>query len=173
VVRLALGLLLASVLPALIAAVGVASAAPPAGEDGTLTVRAGSGTMVVRARGSIIGRLGQGTLTVTDSVDGATVTVRGADRRPRVIDARTTAYSGRGIRFRVADDRRVVVKLSGKGLNFSAVGRGNGWIDGRGDPAAGIFYDGSYSLNGGPYQSLPDLRTPFELILPRPPSSGD
>jgi hypothetical protein len=128
--------------------------------------------MLIKLRGSIIGRLGRGTLTVTDSVDGATISVRGADRPPRALNARTTVYRGRGIRFRIADDRRVAVKLSGKGLNFSAVGRGDGWMDGRGDPVAGIFFDGSYSLNGAPYQSLPDLRTPFQLLLPRPPNGG-
>jgi hypothetical protein len=155
----------------LLVTAAVAAAGPPA-EDGTMTVRAGSGAMLVRVKGSIIGRLGQGTLTVTDSIDGATIIVRGADRPPRAINGRTTVYRGRGIRFRVADDRRVVVKLNGKGVNFSVVGRGDGWMDGRGDPAAGIFFDGSYSLNGAPYQSLPDLRTRFELILPSPGNTG-
>lgn len=122
--------------------------------------------MVVRLKGSVIGRLAKGTLTVTDSPDGgATIVVRGADRPPRDVTDRTTVYTGTNLRFRVADDRRVVVKLNGKGINFSAVGRGDGWLDGLGDPADGIFFDGSYSLNGEPYHSIPDDRTPFELVL--------
>ena len=30
--------------------------------------------------------------------------------------------------LRIADDRRFTVKLAGKGLNFSAIGRGDGWM---------------------------------------------
>lgn len=131
-------------------------------------MRAGSGGIAVRLRGSVIGRLGKGTLTVTESLDGgATIVVRGADRPP-LVRGLTTVYTGTNIRFRVAHDRRVAVRLYGKGLNFSAVGRGDGWMDGQGDPDAGIFFDGSYSLNGGPHQSLPDERTRFELMLPTP-----
>lgn len=134
-----------------------------------MSVRDGSGALLVRAKGSIIGRLGKGTLTVTNAPDlGATIIVRGAERR-RFTSERTIVYSGTNIRFRVAHDRRVVVQLNGKAISFSAVGRGDGWMDGRGDPAAGIFFDGAYSLNGGPYQSLPDLRTPYELVLQPPP----
>lgn len=167
--RLARGLLLVSVLSASLLAAVAAYAARPAVEDGTLTVRDGRGTIAVRMKGSIIGRLGKGTLTVTESPDGlATVIVRGADRPP-LSRGLTTVYTGTNIRFRIAHDRRVAVKLHGKGLNFSAVGRGEGWMDGLGDPSDGIFFDGSYSLNGDPYVSLPDERTPFALILPPPP----
>jgi hypothetical protein len=169
-VRLTRGLLLASVLAAALA-LGSSAAAGPA-QDGTLTVRDGRGEIVVRAKGSIIGRLGKGTLTISvDRDEGATIVARGAERT-RNWNGKTTVYSGTNIRFRIAHNRRVVVKLNGRAIFFSAVGRGEGWMDGRGDPAAGIFFDGSYSLNGEPYQSLPDLRTPFELILPPPPGSG-
>jgi hypothetical protein len=128
--------------------------------------------MAVRLRGSVIGRLAKGTLTVTESPDGgATIVVRGADRPP-LTRGQTTVYTGTNIRFRIAHERRIAVRLNGKGLNFSAVGRGDGWMDGLGDPTAGIFFDGSYSLNGEPYHSLPDERTRFELVLPPPPPDG-
>jgi hypothetical protein len=173
-VRLARGLLVAAALSASLTAAVSATAGPAPLDDGTLTVRAGSGAIVLRVKGSIIGRLGRGTVTVTEaSTDGATVVVRGADKPPRV-RGMTTAYTGTNIRFRIAHDKRITVKLHGKGINFSAVGRGDGWIDGAGDPAAGIFFDGSYSLNGEPYYSLPDERTRFELVLPQPsPRQGD
>ena len=168
--RLARGLLLASLLSAALA-VGAAAATPRV-QDGTLTVRDGHGSMAVKVKGSVIGRLGKGTLTVTDAPNqGATIVVRGAERT-RYPSARTTVYSGKNIRFRVAHTRPVVVQVNGKAISFSAVGRGDGWMDGRGDPVAGIFFDGSYSLNGGAYQSLPDLRTRFELLLQPPPSPG-
>jgi hypothetical protein len=153
---------------ATIAAVFVSGAAaerpdgPP--QDGTFSVRDGRASIQLRVKGSLIGRLGKGKLTVTDSADGATIVVRGAEVKD--VSGRTTVYSGANIRFRVADDKRFSVKISGKGLNFSAVGRGDGWIDGWGDPGEGVFFDGSYSLNGVDYPSLPNERTRFELAAP-------
>jgi hypothetical protein len=128
--------------------------------------------IAMKLKGSIIGRLSKGTLTITEPADQtATIIVRGAERT-RYPSETTTVYTGNNIRFRVADDRKLTLRLNGKGINFSAVGRGDGWMDGLGDPTEGIFFDGSYSLNGGPYQSLPDERTPFELILPAPSNSA-
>lgn len=116
-------------------------------------------------KGSIIGRLGKGRLVVTGTRDGATIIVRGAESS-RSVGEKTTVYTGTNIRFRVADDRRFTLKIGGKGLNFSAVGRGDATIDGWGDPGGGIFFDGSYSLNDEPYHSLPDERTRFQLAAP-------
>ena len=134
-------------------------------EDGTLSVRDGRAMIQLRMKGSVIGRLAKGRLTVTDSPAGATIVVRGAESEIP-LSGRTTVYIGKNIRFRVADDRRFIVKLSGKGLNFSAVGRGDGWIDGWGDPDGGVFYDGTYALNGVEFPTLPNERTRFELAAP-------
>jgi hypothetical protein len=137
-------------------------------EDGTLTVRDGRGALTLKFRGSLIGRLNNGKIVVTSSAYGTTTAVvRGWESRSA--SPQGTVYSGRNIRFRVADDRRVTVKLNGKGLNFSAVGRGEAFIDGVGNPVAGIFFDGTYSLNGDAYKSLPDDRTRIELRAPTPP----
>jgi hypothetical protein len=131
-----------------------------------LSVRDGRATMLINMKGSVIGRLGKGRLTVTSSASGrTTVVVRGAESE-RPVSARTTVYSGTNIRFRIADNKRFVVRLAGKGLNFSVVGRGDGWIDGWGDPGAGVFFDGSYSLNGTDYPTLPNERMRFELAAP-------
>lgn len=154
-------------LAALVVATAAGAARPPT-EDGTLTVRDGRGTLTLKFRGSLIGRLSSGKIVVTSSVYGTTMSVvRGWETRS--FTAHGTVYSGRSIRFRVADDRRVTVKLTGKGLNFSAVGRGDAFIDGIGNPEAGIFFDGTYSLNGDAYKSLPDDRTRIELRAPSPP----
>jgi hypothetical protein len=164
-VRLAKALILLALSIGLLAAAATASAVRPPVEDGTLSVRDGRATVTLRMKGSVIGRLARGRLTVTDSPDGATIIVRGEeDEIP--ISGRTTAYTGKNIFFRIADDRRFVVKVAGKGLNFSAVGRGDGWLDGWGDPESGIFFDGSYSLNGTDYPTLPNERTRFELSAP-------
>lgn len=161
--RLAKALLVAALCAGALAAAATADVRRPPVEDGTLSVRDGKATLQLRMKGSLIGRLGKGQIVVTDSMDGGTtVVVRGAEVE-RDVSARTTVYSGRNIRFRIADDRRFQVRLAGKGLNFSAVGRGDGWMDGYGDPEDGIFFDGAYSLNGVDYPSLPNERTRFEL----------
>jgi hypothetical protein len=145
-VRLARGLLLPFVLSAsLLAAAAATAARSPADEDGTLTVHAGRGTIAMKLKGSVIGRLTKGALTVTEPADQtATIIVRGAERT-RYPTETTTVYTGNNIRFRIADDRKVALRLQGKGINFSAVGRGDGWMDGLGDPSDGIFFDGSYT----------------------------
>jgi hypothetical protein len=107
---------------------------------------------------------------VTDSESETdTVIVRG-EERSRDINERTTVYSGTNIRYRIAAERRAVVKIEAVKINFSAVGRGEVVLDGRGDADEGIFFDGSYSLNGDPYKSLPDDRLRIELQTA--PSSG-
>jgi hypothetical protein len=165
-VRLARVSILLAVLSASVVAATTAGAGRAPVEDGTLSVRDGRATIQLRMKGSIIGHLKRGRLTVTDSADGATIIVRGEeDEIP--ISGRTTVYSGRNIRFRIADDKRFTVRLAGKGINFSAVGRGEGWIDGWGDPDEGVFYDGTYALNGVEFPTLPNERTRFELAAPR------
>jgi hypothetical protein len=161
-VQLVRGLIVVSIIAAALVAVTIASGQRSPVQDGTLSVRDGRASMLLRVRGSIIGQFARGKLTVTEPSGPATVVVRGAEETVDLND-RTTVYSGVNVRFRIADDRRVVVKLNGKGLSFSVVGRGDVWMDGWGDPEGGIFFDGSYSLNGAPYQSLPNNRTRFEL----------
>jgi hypothetical protein len=149
------------------AAIAAAPDRPPM-QDGTLSVRDGRASILLKMRGSIIGRLVKGSLTVTEPNDATTVIVRGADSERYPTD-KTTVYSGKGIRFRIADDQRFTVKVAGKGMNFSAVGRGDGWMDGWGDPGEGIFFDGAYSLNGVDYPSLPNERMRFDLAAPATP----
>jgi hypothetical protein len=160
-----LRLLLLAAAAALALAVTAAAAAMRPGpvEDGTLSVRDGRATIHLRMKGGLIGRLARGKLTVTDSLsDTSTVVVRGADRT-RPVNERTTVYSGTNIRFRIADDQRLVVRINASKINLSAVGRGDGWLDGWGDPEAGVYFDGSFSRNGEPYRSIPDERERFEL----------
>lgn len=152
----------AAVLSLAIAAVASGQRPGPV-EDGTLSVRDGRASLQLRLKGGVIGRFGRGKLTVVDALgDTSTVVVRGAEKVSSPND-RTTVYTGRNIRFRIADDKRFVVKMNASKINFSAVGRGNGWLDGWGNPAKGIYFDGSYSLNGGAYKSIPDVRDSLEL----------
>lgn len=164
-------LLLPVFLLAAFAVAAVASAAKPGPvEDGTLSVRDGRAMIQLRMKGGLIGRFGQGKLTVSDSpTDTSTVVVRGAERT-RELNERTTVYSGKNIRFRIADDDRIVVKIQASKINLSAVGRGDGALDGWGNRAEGVYFDGSYSLNGDEYRSLPDHRTQIDLAAP--PTTG-
>jgi hypothetical protein len=154
-----------------LATTAVATAMRTPVEDGTLSVRDGRGVIVLRMKGGVIGRFARGRLTVTDAVDddASAVVVRG-DERSGDLNDRTTFYSGTNIRFRISADKRIVVKIDGLKINLSAVGRGDGWLNGRGDPEEGIYFDGSYSLNGDDYRSLPDEHFPFTLAVQ--PSGG-
>jgi hypothetical protein len=132
-------------------------------EDGTLSVRDGRATIQLRLKGGVIGRFARGQLTVTESPgDTSTVVVRGA-KRTRFVNERTTIYNGTNIRFRIADESKLVVKINASKINVSVVGRGDAFLDGWGDRDRGVYFDGSYSMNGEAYRSLPDERERFEL----------
>jgi hypothetical protein len=78
------------------------------------------------------------------------------------------SITGRNIRFRLIG-ALFHAKIEARGIYLSAIGRGRGVIDGVGDMAAGVFYDGVWSLNDEPYHSLPDDATGFQLIaVPTP-----
>lgn len=157
-------------LCALAVTAAATAARPGPAEDGTLSVRDGRGLVQLRLTGGVIGRFGSGKLTVTDSLaDTETVVVRGAER-VRDLNGLTTVYSGTNIRFRIADERKITIKINAAKINLSAVGLGDAWLDGRGNLDLGVYFDGSYSLNGGPYKSLPDVREHFDLQAP--PTSG-
>jgi hypothetical protein len=134
-------------------------------QNGTLSVREGRGVVQLDARGSMTGRV-NGRLTVTDPkpfdtkrpvVYGATKTV--------YRNAKTTVYQGKNVRFRLGG-ARFVIRMEGKAIFLSAIARGTGTLDGNGDPAQNVFYDGVWSLNDEPYHSIPDEPTPFDLAAP-------
>ena len=137
---------------------------PPV-ENGTLSIKEGRGIVHLSARGSMTGRL-NGRLTITDPkpYDAKRPVVYGA-RKTTYRSERTTVYQGRNMRFRLIG-AHYQVKLDGKAIFMSAIGRGKGMIDGAGDIEANIFYDGTWSLNEEPPRSLPDDPTTFELAVP-------
>ena len=134
---------------------------PPV-DNGTLSIRDGRGIVQLSARGSMTGRL-NGRLTVTDPkpYDSRRAVVYGA-RKTIYRSEKTTIYQGRNVRFRLIG-ALYQVKLDGKAIFMSAIGRGKGMVDGAGNIEADIFYDGVWSLNEEPYRSLPDDATTFEL----------
>jgi hypothetical protein len=140
--------------------------APPS--DGTLSVKDGKGMVQVSARGSLIGRFERGKVTITDAnpYDSRRPVVLGAEQIS-YRSAKTIVYSGKNVRIRIGGGK-TDIRIEGRGIYVSAVGRGRGLVKGSGSAQNGVFYDGVWSLNGGEYTSLPDDLTGFQLVGPPP-----
>jgi hypothetical protein len=154
------------ILLVLVLALPVAAYSQLRAGNGTLSIREGRGSVQLDARGSMTGKV-NGRLTVTDPkpFDAKRPVVYGATKTV-YRNARTTVYQGKNVRFRLGG-ARFVIKMDGKGIFLSAIAHGTGTLDGAGDPAANVFYDGTWSLNDEPYRSLPDAPTPFDLAAPQ------
>ena len=130
----------------LIAAVVAASAGAAEPNNGTLSVDQGRGVVMLDLRGSVLGRLGNGTLRVTDHTprDRFGEIVFGRKVVEERVGPRTMLYRGQGLRFRMlGGGYRIVVR--GSGIAVSAVGRGVVSLDGerRGDETTGhLLADG-------------------------------
>lgn len=139
-----------------------AALSTPSPHNGTLSIREGRGIVHLDARGSVTGRA-NGKITITDPkpYDSKRPVVYGATKTT-YRNVKTTVYQGKNLRFRLSG-ARFNLRIQGRAIFLSAIARGTGSIDGTGDPAANIYYDGVWSLNDSPYQSLPDVATPFDL----------
>ncbi|HKB20114.1 MAG TPA: hypothetical protein VKC65_03805 [Gaiellaceae bacterium] len=153
--------LLALLIPA---AAQSQSAAP---QNGTLSIREGIGVVQLDARGSMTGRA-NGKITITDPkpYDSKRAVVYGATKTTYK-NVKTTLYQGKNLRFRLIG-ARFNLRIQGRSIFLSAIARGDGYIDGAGDPAANLFYDGVWSLNDSAPQSLPNTWSPFDLGPPSP-----
>jgi hypothetical protein len=153
-------LLLALLVPA-------AALSQPAAQNGTLSIREGRGIVQLDARGSMTGRV-NGKIAITDPkpYDTKRPVVYGSSKTT-YRNVRTTLYQGKNLRFRLIG-ARFNLRIQGRAIFLSAIARGTGVIDGTGDPTANIFYDGVWSLNDSPYQSLPDVATSFDLAPATP-----
>jgi hypothetical protein len=156
-------------VPCLLLALAIPAAAytrtpplPPGG-NGTLSINQGRGVLQLSARGSMTGRL-NGRLTITDPkpYDSKRPVVYGA-KKTIYRSEKTTVFQGKALRFKLIG-ALYQVRIEGKAIFVSAIGRGKGTLDGAGDMTANIFFDGVWSLNDEPYKSLPDDPTPFELV---------
>jgi hypothetical protein len=139
----------------------------PAASNGTLSIREGRGTVQLDARGSMTGRV-NGKITITDPrpYDSRRPVVYGATRTI-YRNVKTTVYQGKNLRFRLIG-ARFQLRIQGRSIFLGAIARGTGVLDGAGDPEADIYYDGVWSLNDTPYQSLPDTATTFDLAPATP-----
>lgn len=149
---------------------GVVPAQAGSPGDGTLSVRDARGLVQLSARGTMIGRIGQGKLTVTDPnpFDARRPIVLGAERKTRSRNMKTTVYRGRDIRLRITGGL-THVRFEGRGIQLSAVGRGAGLIQAAPEPVTGPVSNGFWSLNDEEYEPLPEVVTKFKLVGPPRP----
>jgi hypothetical protein len=150
-------LLLLGLAAALAVPVAVSAAA---GTDGTVAVKRGHATIVLKLKGTVIGRMASGTVRMRDlnPYDTAIPQVRHC-RTLRYPNPTTAVCTGRKIVFRAVDGR-FVVRLKGSGIFFSAAGRGSVTVQGPTNPTAPT---GVMSLDDGPYLPIPHELTTYPL----------
>jgi hypothetical protein len=136
--------LLASLLAA--GAIATTAAGGAYQNAGELSVERARGAVILEIRGSVLGRLGAGTLRVTDATprDRFEEIVTGRRVIPEQVGPRTVVYRGVGLRFRMlGGGYRIAAR--GTGISLSAVGRGFVTLDG---DRLGTLDAGVYSLDG-------------------------
>jgi hypothetical protein len=137
-----------TLLASLLVAGAIAGSAGGAYQNGgELSVERAKGAVILEIRGSVLGRLGAGTLRVTDATprDRFEALVTGRRFEEEQVGPRTVVYRGFGLRFRmVGGAYRIAAR--GSGISLSAVGRGFVTLDGdRRFPTDDV---GVYSLEG-------------------------
>ena len=152
-------------------ALALALSAAWAGEPtaGTLSVERGKGVVVVDLRGSLLGRLGAGSIRVTDTTptDRYAALVVGRKLNSTRLGPRTVVYRGVGLRFRMLGGGFKVV-VRGSGISLSAVGKGTVMLDGEprftGDDTGVYSFDGvDCSLEAAACTPLPTEPERFAL----------
>lgn len=130
--------------------------------DGTLAVRAATGTITVNGRGAVFGHIDKGRFTFKDPspLDGTGPIVFGAAKTIDKGDGITTTYIGSDMKFRLIGGK-YMLRIVGAGIDLSVVGQGKVTLEG-GD----VIDDGTYSFNGDDYHSLPNFEKSFTLAAP-------
>ncbi|TML45944.1 MAG: hypothetical protein E6G19_02595 [Actinobacteria bacterium] len=134
--------------------------------DGTLSVKSGVGKVSLNFNGSAVGRMQRGSIQLTDPIasDGLGPDFSGCEHKEFDKSTSTWLCRGTNLRFR-AIGGKYQISIRGVGIYLSAVGEGSVILDGRGEDP-NINSDGAYSLNDGPYKSLPDFGQTFKLSAP-------
>jgi hypothetical protein len=132
--------------------------------DGTLSVKKGRGQLMLKLKGTVIGRVNTaGRVQIRDfkpfDANDPQLTCKPKAKHPSF---GVSVCTGRNIVFRV-NDGRFNVTVKGNGISISAVGRGAFDVDGSGETGVP---DGLMSIDNAPYQSLPDAKTTFYLGTP-------
>jgi hypothetical protein len=141
------------------------SARPSGLNDGTLSVKDGRGKIVIQGRGAVIGGFTQGSVTISDPIDGDGTgpIVTGDDFPPIERNENTTTWRGNKVRFRIIGGT-FTIRVKGRGINLSFVGSAKVTLDGS-DTAEDT---GVYATNGGEYSPIPDFAFAFPLSATSP-----
>lgn len=125
--------------------------------DGTLAVKNATGYVIVDARGVIIGHADRARITITDDdrSDGRVIVLGWKDKT--ALAPGKTLYTGTDIRFKLLGGENVLF-IRGSGISLSAVGEGRVTLDG-----GNVVNDGKYSIDDGPFKSLPDSYETFSF----------
>ena len=152
---LAAALALSFAVPAA-AAPGDKHPAPEAG-TGSLVVQNGFGSVSIAAKGGIIGRFDEGTITIEDPLEGDSKPpiVYGYEKK-QTLGPHTTLYKGSDVHFYVGGLYKV--KIVAIEINLSAVGKGTATLG-----STGFSDPGFYRVNEGPYLPIPD--SPAKVTL--------
>jgi len=142
----------------------LAAAGSRAAEDGTLSVRGATGKirLLGPARGAVIGRCDNCRFILKDVLegDGAPAVVNGEEASKDADDDGTEEwYQGTNVRFRLIGGR-YVLRISGRGIDLSAVGTGTILMKGT---------DGTFTLNGEDPRILPLEWKRYRLAAPPTP----
>jgi hypothetical protein len=155
----------------------LALALPPVGlamgggsDDGTLSVKAGIGRVFMNVNGTVVGRVGKGSIQVTDPnpSDGQGFDFFGCDvETDKSTSTSVCTSDGKDgvVRFRAIGGNYRITISRASGIFLSAVGHGYATLNGAGD-RADVGPDGTYSVNDGPYKSLPDYGGTVLLAAP-------
>ena len=137
----------AAVLSLAVLAFAVPLAAAATHPTGSLSVEAGRGTVTLRGKGIVIGRLEKGEVQIVDlsPLDQWSPRVNGVPR------GRTVWLRGKDVNFYVPGGRyRVTVR--GEGFSISARGQGTANLDGNADTSGAT---GTYAVGDGAPVPLP------------------
>jgi hypothetical protein len=111
----------------------------------------------------VIGSFAQGKITIVDPIDGdGTGPIITGDEWSREVSDTTTTWGGKKVRFRLIGGF-FKIRVVGRGINLSVVGKGTATVNG-----AGTLDDGSFAVNGSDYVAIPDLPVTFVLTAPSP-----
>jgi hypothetical protein len=127
---------------------GFAAARVP---GGTLSITDARGTVVVKGRGAVLGRIDRGMLQIVDlsPADAWSPRINGIPR------GRLVGTKGRELSFYVPGGRyRIVAR--GEGINVSARGAGLTTLDGEPDPSGAT---GMYGVGDAAPTPVPDITT--------------
>jgi hypothetical protein len=155
----------------LLALAAVAAPAALASEvtkgDGTLSVRDGNGKVMLSGRVSVLGRVDSGRIFFTnlEPTDLSEPDVFDTCDRVKLLNDATTLCIGTKLRFRLIG-LRYKVSVIGRGIDISAVGKGQASIEG----ADATFDDGDFAVNGAPYKAIGDdpVTVAFGTAAPTP-----